>query len=31
MDLRGPGQVLLWGQRSDYTWYIRDGFFAAAR
>jgi hypothetical protein len=26
-DLRGPGQVLLWGQRSDYTWYIRDGFF----
>jgi hypothetical protein len=27
MDLRGPGQVLLWGQRSDYTWYIRDGFF----
>src|SRR5438477_11548172 len=27
MDLRGPGQTLLWGQRSDYTWYIRDGFF----
>jgi hypothetical protein len=27
MDLRGPGQILLWGQRSDYTWYIRDGFF----
>jgi len=27
MDLRGPGQVLLWGQQSDYTWYIRDGFF----
>jgi hypothetical protein len=26
-DLRGPGRVLLWGQRSDYTWYIRDGFF----
>ena len=27
MELRGPGQALLWGQRSDYTWYIRDGFF----
>jgi hypothetical protein len=27
VDLRGPGQALLWGQRSDYTWYIRDGFF----
>jgi len=27
MDLRGPGQVLLWGQRTDYTWYIRDGLF----
>ncbi len=26
-ELRGPGQALLWGQRSDYTWYIRDGFF----
>jgi len=26
-DLRGPANLLLWGQRSDYTWYIRDGFF----
>ena len=26
-ELRGPGQALLWGQRSDYTWFIRDGFF----
>ena len=26
-ELRGPGRALLWGQRSDYTWYIRDGFF----
>jgi len=23
----GPANLLLWGQRSDYTWYIRDGFF----
>ena len=27
MELRGPGQALLWGQRSDYTWFIREGFF----
>jgi hypothetical protein len=27
MEVRGPGQALLWGQRSDYTWFIRDGFF----
>src|SRR5690349_15259482 len=26
-ELRGPGHMLLWGERSDYTWYIRDGFF----
>src|SRR5262245_59751106 len=26
-QLRGPGQALLWGQRSDYTWFIRQGFF----
>lgn len=26
-DLRGPGGVPLWGERRDYTWYIRDGFF----
>jgi hypothetical protein len=26
-ELRGPGQALIWGQRSDYTWFIRDGFF----
>jgi hypothetical protein len=25
--LRGPGGVPLWGERRDYTWYIRDGFF----
>ena len=27
MDVRGPGKVPLWGQRADYTWFIRDGFF----
>ena len=26
-ELRGPSNVVLWGQRSDYTWFIRDGFF----
>lgn len=26
-ELRGPASLPLWGQRSDYTWYIRDGFF----
>ncbi len=27
IELRGPGDISLWGERSDYTWYIRDGFF----
>jgi hypothetical protein len=27
VELRGPAHVTLWGERSDYTWYIRDGFF----
>jgi hypothetical protein len=27
MELRGPGRLPLWGERRDYTWYIRDGFF----
>ena len=27
MDLHGPGHTLLWGERREYTWYIRDGFF----
>ena len=26
-ELRGPGRVPLWGERREYTWYIRDGFF----
>ena len=27
IDLRGPSRLPLWGERRDYTWYIRDGFF----
>ena len=26
-DVRGPGGLPLWGGRTDYTWFIRDGFF----
>jgi len=26
-DVRGPGHVPIWGERREYTWYIRDGFF----
>jgi hypothetical protein len=27
LDVRGPGQVPIWGERSEYTWFIRDGYF----
>ena len=27
IEIRGPARIPLWGQRRDYTWYIRDGFF----
>ena len=27
VELNGPGHTLLWGERREYTWYIRDGFF----
>jgi hypothetical protein len=27
IDLRGPARLPMWGDRRDYTWYIRDGFF----
>ena len=27
IELRGPAHIALWGERRDYTWYIRDGFF----
>lgn len=26
-DLRGPGRFPLWGERRDFTWFVRDGFF----
>ena len=27
VELRGPNLQPLWGERREYTWYIRDGFF----
>ena len=27
LDLRGPGNIRMWGEQRDYTWFIRDGFF----
>ena len=27
IDIRGPGRVPVWGERREYTWFIRDGFF----
>lgn len=27
VEMRGPSGTPLWGERRDYTWYIRDGFF----
>jgi hypothetical protein len=27
IDLRGPGHAPIWGERREYTWFIRDGFF----
>jgi hypothetical protein len=26
-DLRGPGNFPLWGERREFTWFIKDGFF----
>ncbi|MGH9145027.1 MAG: hypothetical protein ACRD2I_28140 [Vicinamibacterales bacterium] len=26
-EMRGPSRVPIWGERREYTWYIRDGFF----
>jgi hypothetical protein len=26
-EVRGSGQVPVWGERREYTWYLRDGFF----
>lgn len=27
VELFGPSETLVWGERHDYTWYIRNGFF----
>jgi hypothetical protein len=27
IDVRGPSHTSIWGERSDYSWYLRDGFF----
>ena len=27
VEVRGPSQVPLWGEQTDYTWFIRDGYF----
>jgi hypothetical protein len=27
LELRGPNRAPLWGEKREYTWYIRDGFF----
>src|SRR5215468_313051 len=27
LELRGPNRAPIWGERREYTWYIRDGFF----
>jgi hypothetical protein len=27
IELRGPGKLPIWGERREYTWYLRDGFF----
>jgi hypothetical protein len=26
-EVRGPGGALVWGQRTKYTWFLRDGMF----
>jgi hypothetical protein len=27
LELRGPGGAPMWGERREYTWFLRDGFF----
>ena len=27
MDMRGSQRVPIWGERREYTWFVRDGFF----
>ena len=26
-ELRGPGEALIWGEKREYVWYLREGFF----
>ncbi len=27
MELRGSSERLIWGQKRDFTWYVREGYF----
>lgn len=27
VELRGPGQLPVWGEKREFTWFLRDGFF----
>jgi hypothetical protein len=27
IDVRGPSRAPIWGERREYSWFIRDGFF----
>jgi hypothetical protein len=27
VELRAPAHAALWGERRDYTWFVRDGYF----
>jgi hypothetical protein len=27
IEIRGPTRAPIWGERRDYTWYVRDGYF----
>ena len=26
-EIRGPAEALIWGEKREYTWYLRDGYF----
>ena len=27
IEIRGPAQLPVWGERRDYSWFLRDGYF----
>lgn len=27
IEVRGPGQLPVWGEKREFTWFLRDGFF----